>query len=1003
MGIFQRAHDIVQAKTNKALDAAEKPDEMLDLSYEKMLEQITQVRRALVDIAASKKRLELQEEQFQHTVDHLQDQAKQALSGQPGGPGQGGAVPQGGGPAADRRDGAAAPAADEEEQKLTQTLDALQKRVNDFRTQKETLKAQYTAAKADLHGRREHGRHLEVLQRLGRHAAAGTGQDRHHAGPLGRPRRAARVRRPRGRGRRHRRHPEGARPGRQGRAGRQRAGRAQGTAGHRRAAGARALGGSGSDGGAPSESHAGLVVRPGGVLATNRATTSASSAPRSSWRKCPAPAIVTCRLPGGAGYVRRCSTSAQPPRARVTVGERREERAVEARQRVERAAVQPGTLAPGRQAHQQGQLTRPGAEGLVGERRVVGRQDVVRHLRHGGPLHEEARPERRELLGEALVVEQRLLHGDGPVRAAWQAQASRPARSASAVCSAVLAATTRRTSPGRPPSRPSPIGPPQSWTTRVRSRRPSGVDELGHPVDVGRAPSARCGPPACRSGRSRRGRGRRRAGRARRDGPRPCGRGTTTSADRAAAGRSRRRPGPRRRSACAARRAAWRSAGRRGTPAGRRSAPRVSGPPPRRSVCRTAGTAAPGLMDSGRERGALRRGRGRRRPGRPVPGLRAGVPGRTVTVVDAGASGPGHRRRRRHPLARHQRRDRRRTVALPAPGGRALPGTAGAAGSRRRRHRPATGYGALRHALHRPARARGRWFAPFADMVLRRSPGEVAEITPEEAGSLFPPLGPVHRVLHAPGSARVDGRGMAAALRQAAAAPRRRRSSPGRCTAWSPAAGRRAPRRRRSASRAPQRGVRRARRRRRRLDGGGGGVARPRAARSARRRGRSCISASRRRRATGPSCSRCSPTISCPGPGGGWPAAAPSRPAPGSRSRVDRRRACTSCCASASPWRRGSTTRPTSRPASGCARPRPTTAPWWARLPGWGNAWVATGHGANGLLQGPYSARALAHAMAGVALPADEAPLPALVRPRPLRLSDPRRPAHHPPRPGRAR
>ena len=79
MGIFQRAHDIVQAKANKALDAAEKPDEMLDLSYEKMLEQITQVRRALVDIAGSKKQLELQEQQFQHTIDHLQDQAKQAL------------------------------------------------------------------------------------------------------------------------------------------------------------------------------------------------------------------------------------------------------------------------------------------------------------------------------------------------------------------------------------------------------------------------------------------------------------------------------------------------------------------------------------------------------------------------------------------------------------------------------------------------------------------------------------------------------------------------------------------------------------------------------------------------------------------------------------------------------------------------------------------------------------------------------------------------------------
>ena len=80
MTLFQRAHAIVQAKANKALDAAEKPDEMLDLSYEQMLDQITQVRRALVTIAASRKQIELQEQQLQHTVDHLQDQAKAALS-----------------------------------------------------------------------------------------------------------------------------------------------------------------------------------------------------------------------------------------------------------------------------------------------------------------------------------------------------------------------------------------------------------------------------------------------------------------------------------------------------------------------------------------------------------------------------------------------------------------------------------------------------------------------------------------------------------------------------------------------------------------------------------------------------------------------------------------------------------------------------------------------------------------------------------------------------------
>src|SRR5260370_34345253 len=48
MSLYQRARDILAAKTNKALDAAEKPDEMLDLSYEQMLDQITKIRQALV-------------------------------------------------------------------------------------------------------------------------------------------------------------------------------------------------------------------------------------------------------------------------------------------------------------------------------------------------------------------------------------------------------------------------------------------------------------------------------------------------------------------------------------------------------------------------------------------------------------------------------------------------------------------------------------------------------------------------------------------------------------------------------------------------------------------------------------------------------------------------------------------------------------------------------------------------------------------------------------------
>ena len=80
MTIFHRAHDILAAKANKALDAAEKPDEMLDLSYDQMLDHLTQVRRALVSVTASRKQIELQEQQLQHSADHLQEQAKAALA-----------------------------------------------------------------------------------------------------------------------------------------------------------------------------------------------------------------------------------------------------------------------------------------------------------------------------------------------------------------------------------------------------------------------------------------------------------------------------------------------------------------------------------------------------------------------------------------------------------------------------------------------------------------------------------------------------------------------------------------------------------------------------------------------------------------------------------------------------------------------------------------------------------------------------------------------------------
>ncbi len=173
-----------------------------------------------------------------------------------------------------------------------------------------------------------------------------------------------------------------------------------------------------------------------------------------------------------------------PLGARVAVGERGHERPLEAEQPVEGDAVDPCALARGREADEQRQLARPRAKGFVGERGVVGRQDVVRHVRGGRSLHEEARPERRDLLGEALVVEQHLRHGDGVavghVHGPRQASDQRGVRR-------VEGRVGRDDPPdesgalGQQPEteRPAPVLHEERHVAEA-----GGVGELGHPADV---------------------------------------------------------------------------------------------------------------------------------------------------------------------------------------------------------------------------------------------------------------------------------------------------------------------------------------------------------------------------------------------------------------------------------------------------------------------------------------------------------------------------------------
>jgi len=148
MGVMKRLTGIVQAKANKVMDRVEDPRETLDLSYEKQLEQLQQVRRGVADVATARKRIELQAQQLQLSAAKLQDQARQALAQNREDLAR---------EALSRRAGISTQLEGlktqhdqlvEQESRLVATTQALQTRVESFRTQKETLKASYTAAQA---------------------------------------------------------------------------------------------------------------------------------------------------------------------------------------------------------------------------------------------------------------------------------------------------------------------------------------------------------------------------------------------------------------------------------------------------------------------------------------------------------------------------------------------------------------------------------------------------------------------------------------------------------------------------------------------------------------------------------------------------------------------------------------------------------------------------------------------------------------------------------------
>jgi phage shock protein A len=148
MGLWQRFSLLFKAKANKALDKVEDPRETLDYSYQRQTEMLQKVKRGLLDVATSRKRLEMQGEQLQAKANKLHDQAKKAME-----LGKEDLARE-----ALTRRGAIEPELESlktqhaslqaEEAKLTEASRKLQAHLDALRTRKETIKAQYTAAEA---------------------------------------------------------------------------------------------------------------------------------------------------------------------------------------------------------------------------------------------------------------------------------------------------------------------------------------------------------------------------------------------------------------------------------------------------------------------------------------------------------------------------------------------------------------------------------------------------------------------------------------------------------------------------------------------------------------------------------------------------------------------------------------------------------------------------------------------------------------------------------------
>ena len=145
-----RISSVVKQKVNALLDKYEDPREALDYSYTQQVDMLNKLRRSIAEVVTAKKRLEMQKQKLMDNVKTLDEQARRAVS-----LGRDDLAKM----ALERKNANLNQLQDlnkqisdmqTEQDKLEQTERDTATKVEQFRSKKEVIKAQYSAAEASV-------------------------------------------------------------------------------------------------------------------------------------------------------------------------------------------------------------------------------------------------------------------------------------------------------------------------------------------------------------------------------------------------------------------------------------------------------------------------------------------------------------------------------------------------------------------------------------------------------------------------------------------------------------------------------------------------------------------------------------------------------------------------------------------------------------------------------------------------------------------------------------